>query len=587
MSAQPLYFSAAAQPDQPLFGWLHPAAAARDTGLVVCAPFGFEEECAHKSLRCLAEAAAAQGIPALRFDYAGCGNSAGDEFAPDLHARWLASVTAAIEALKQHAGVDRVVVAGLRLGALLAAQTTAGRKDVCGLVAIAPVLSGKAYLRELKMLGRTGFQPLAQAGDETLLQAAGYALSQPLCEALNPVDLRQLTLAGTVPAPAVLLAERSDVGAPSDWPQALAAQGVAVTTLAFDGYAAMMSDPQNTQVPQALIRAVVGFVQGLSAASASPRPAPAATASASTRWCLPDGVAVEEIAHRLPVADAQLFAISSQPAAVRKTVVLLSSGTLHNIGPGRMWATLARHWAARGVRVIRLDLPGIGETPATDRIGENVVYSADYMPYIAQLLAALRAGQLPGLPAASGGSYHLLGLCSGATHAFKAASLAQGWDSYLLVNPLTFVYGELSGAGQLQSYEVENAMAKYRKALFKAETWKKLFQGRLNFKYIASVVQRKVLQKLGSRRRASAGAEVHGLAADLQSIAAAGGQLRCVFSENAPGEYLLRTEAAAPYASLQASGTIVVASMADADHTFTRAEARRRLLPVFDRLLEA
>jgi len=163
-SAVPVYFST---PSQPLFGWLHRASADQpcDTALVVCAPFGFEEECAHKSLRCLAEAAATSGIAAFRFDYAGCGNSAGDEFAPDLFNLWVQSVGSAIDAVKQHVGVSRVVVAGLRLGALLGALAATGRVDVAGFVAIAPALSGKAYLRELKMLGRSGFQPVASVGD--------------------------------------------------------------------------------------------------------------------------------------------------------------------------------------------------------------------------------------------------------------------------------------------------------------------------------------------------------------------------------------------------------------------------------------
>ena len=132
-------------------------------------------------------------------------------------------------------------------------------------------------------------------------------------------------------------------------------------------------------------------------------------------------------------------------------------------------------------------------------------------------------------------------------------------------------------------------MAKYRKALFKAETWKKLFQGKLNFKYIFSVVQRKLLQKLpgltqGGAESAKTGAAT-GIAADLQSIVATGGRLRFVFSENAPGEYLLKTDAPQLYPAMLQSGAAVAAPMADADHTFTRSEARRRLLPVFDRLL--
>src|ERR1700719_1177947 len=60
-----------------LFGWHHGPAAGEvaDIGLVVCTPFGYESICAHRSVRAFAEAAAALGVPTLRFDYAGTGES--------------------------------------------------------------------------------------------------------------------------------------------------------------------------------------------------------------------------------------------------------------------------------------------------------------------------------------------------------------------------------------------------------------------------------------------------------------------------------------------------------------------------------
>src|SRR5690242_1473359 len=129
-----------------LFGWLHRAAGdekpapAPALGLVICNPFGFEEVCAHRSLRHFAAAAAAAGVPALRFDYAGCGNSRGDEFQPDTLAAWIRSIHEAVERLKQATGVSRVCLLGLRLGASLAALAAALRNDVAAWIAIAPIV---------------------------------------------------------------------------------------------------------------------------------------------------------------------------------------------------------------------------------------------------------------------------------------------------------------------------------------------------------------------------------------------------------------------------------------------------------------
>src|SRR5579862_9097664 len=71
---EPLYFQSG---ERQLFGWLHWPHETRgaDLGLVICKPFGYEAICAHRSLKTFADAAAATGIPALRFDYTGTGNS--------------------------------------------------------------------------------------------------------------------------------------------------------------------------------------------------------------------------------------------------------------------------------------------------------------------------------------------------------------------------------------------------------------------------------------------------------------------------------------------------------------------------------
>src|SRR5690242_13811216 len=82
--------------ERPLFGWLHrPAGAAPRIGLVICNPFGYEAICAHRSLKHFARTAAENGCAALRFDYDGTGDSAGDDFDADRMNAWIGSVEAA------------------------------------------------------------------------------------------------------------------------------------------------------------------------------------------------------------------------------------------------------------------------------------------------------------------------------------------------------------------------------------------------------------------------------------------------------------------------------------------------------------
>ena len=91
--AEPLFFGPEARP---LFGWLHRAPAPSRLGLVICPPFGYEAICTHRVLRHFAEAAAAAGVPALRFDYDGAGDSAGDDRDPVRLSAWVASVGRAV-----------------------------------------------------------------------------------------------------------------------------------------------------------------------------------------------------------------------------------------------------------------------------------------------------------------------------------------------------------------------------------------------------------------------------------------------------------------------------------------------------------
>ena len=103
---------------------LRPASVA----VLLCNPFGEEAVRAHRAYRVLAQRLEAAGYATLRFDYAGTGDSGGDSdaFTPD---DWIDDIAAAADELRRLAGVSRIVLAGLRLGATLAAHA-AQRSDV-------------------------------------------------------------------------------------------------------------------------------------------------------------------------------------------------------------------------------------------------------------------------------------------------------------------------------------------------------------------------------------------------------------------------------------------------------------------------
>lgn len=137
----PFYFG----PGRELFGFYHPAAAVSAAAVLLCPPVGVEQVRCHRLYRQLAHGLAESGLPVLRFDYYGTGDSAGDSRELEW-TRCLADVvTAAGELRMRHGG--RVLAFGARLGANAAlAAAQAARLD--GVVAWDAIVDGGSLVRQ-------------------------------------------------------------------------------------------------------------------------------------------------------------------------------------------------------------------------------------------------------------------------------------------------------------------------------------------------------------------------------------------------------------------------------------------------------
>jgi len=138
----PFYFG----PGRELFGFYHPAPAATGAAVLLCPPFGVEQIRCHRLYRQLAHGLAESGMPVLRFDYFGTGDSAGDSGAFEW-TRCLADVASAAAELRLRHGGGRLLAFGARLGAnaaLASAQTA--RLD--GVVAWDAITDGAALVSQ-------------------------------------------------------------------------------------------------------------------------------------------------------------------------------------------------------------------------------------------------------------------------------------------------------------------------------------------------------------------------------------------------------------------------------------------------------
>ncbi len=140
-----------------LYGVYHPAQLDKDRGegIVICNPFGQEAMRAHRPIRQLALQLTALGYHVLRFDYAGTGDSALD--LQEVTAQhWLANIHTAVQELSDIAGINKISLLGLRLGALLA-STAAVQMAMSGnhlerLVLWDPLLDGETFLQEMRAM---------------------------------------------------------------------------------------------------------------------------------------------------------------------------------------------------------------------------------------------------------------------------------------------------------------------------------------------------------------------------------------------------------------------------------------------------
>ncbi len=125
-------------------------AASMPTGVVICNPFGDEQIRAHYALWTLAQSLAEAGIPALRFDYSGTGDSAG-QTTDALLSQWVYDAVAAATYIRQEVGCLRVDFIGLRLGAYVAHKAANElQKFASHQVLWAPVVDGRNYVRTME-----------------------------------------------------------------------------------------------------------------------------------------------------------------------------------------------------------------------------------------------------------------------------------------------------------------------------------------------------------------------------------------------------------------------------------------------------
>jgi pimeloyl-ACP methyl ester carboxylesterase len=351
----PTWFGAKSQP---LFGWLsYPQDSLVKGGVILALPVGYEARGARRAMRALANSLAENGYVALRFDYRGTGDSSGNFGSTLPNPGWLEDVASAVAYLRE-CGVNRVSAVGMRLGATLVGLAASHFKlDLSSLVAWDPCESGRSYLRELRALETLRHENNRSSKDGSV-ETAEFLFPEEMVNSVQSLNLSQSTPATFADRALVISRKHRPL---SSSLRAHLETGKVEFEITDEQEALIDVYPFDAVTPANTISRIVTWMsESEKEASIVPH------WSVCAETLLTDTEEERPIVERaIRVGPQHLFAITSEPAgdAFGPWIVLLGGVHEDHTGPSRLWVEIPRRWAAAGLRCVRIDVSGMGESP--------------------------------------------------------------------------------------------------------------------------------------------------------------------------------------------------------------------------------
>jgi alpha-beta hydrolase superfamily lysophospholipase len=383
---------------------------------------GDEDRRVYLTYRKLAGSLVDEGFAVVRFSFDGTGDSSGGAADPDRVNAWMASISHAAD-LVRSIGLDHVAAVGMRFGATLlthAMQRIDPALDA--MVLWDPCVSGREFLRHQQLLlSSISNRP---PSDDSGVDTPSYFFPTPVAEEIRALKLRPIEASSM----RLLVLARPDRPAPTKLEQALFS--TQADRLDAIGQAELLeAAPLSAVVPEQSVREIAGWLAETMPDAQVPVEAAGGGSSSDSAVVgvdLDGGLIREQT---VSVGDIGLFGITTVPdnGGSGPWMMFINVANEHHIGPGRVWVDLARHWARHGLRSIRIDLSGVGDSPVHPGQAENTVFAREWLDDFPAFAMAVS----PEDPS----NVAYVGLCSGGYAAFEAG-LAIGARGAFVVNPV-------------------------------------------------------------------------------------------------------------------------------------------------------
>ncbi len=460
-------------------GWFHDAGGT--CGIVICAAQGHEDLCTYKSLRLMADQFAAQGYPSLRFDYAGTGDSLGGDRDPERLEAWIASIEDAVQWLRTTAQVEKIVLVGLRFGSALAALAAERLGTISGLVLLAPVVTGRAYMRELSTLSNLIRNP--EGADKANLAAdleiAGFLFTPEIVKDIGAIDLTGFPKA---PAPQVLIVAIETQAAATRLAKSWSGLASHVESQVFNHYAEFMMDPAFSRYPAEASQHMLAWL----AAHFDPGSRKATSQPLTYRPQEEDHFSEHPVFFG---GGRNLFGMMCVPKDLdteRPAIVYLNAGANHHIGWGRSTVEVCRKLAGLGLVSLRIDISAIGDSPNPDGGVEQILYRDGSTEDVSAAIDWLEAQGFRNVT--------VIGLCAGAHLSFHTAVADPRVSRIVMVNLQRFIWHK--GDSLIVAYrETYRSTGFYLKQILVPDTWRRLLRGEVKARGIFNTLATRLRKK--------------------------------------------------------------------------------------------